>query len=118
MNLKYLVLAATLVAMPATAALAQTTHYERHHIAQRKANQQARIAQGVRSGQMTPRETAHVEHQEAAINHEERAMRAQDNGHLTAGDRHVLAQQQNAESRRIYRDKHNGHTDPGVPPQK
>ena len=44
-------------------------------------------------------------------------MRAQDNGHLTSGDRHVLAQQQNAESRRIYNDKHNARTDPGVPPQ-
>ena len=117
MNFKHIALAAALIALPASSALAQTTHYERHHIAQRKANQQARIAQGVRSGQLTPRETAHVERQEGAITREEHAMRAQDNGHLTAGDRHVLAQQQNAESRRIYRDKHNGATDPGVPPR-
>lgn len=111
MNLKHVILAATLAALPASSALAQTNRYERHHINQRKENQQDRIAQGVRSGQMTPRETAHVEHQEAAINREERAMRAQDNGHLTAGDRHLLARQQNAESRRIYRDKHNGRVD-------
>ncbi|HEY4358289.1 MAG TPA: hypothetical protein VGN16_21260 [Acidobacteriaceae bacterium] len=117
MNFKHIALAAALVALPASAALAQTTHSERHHIAQRKVNQQGRIAQGVRSGQMTPRETAHVERQEGAINREEHAMRAQDNGRLTAGDRHVLAHQQNAESRRIYRDKHNGATDLGVPPR-
>jgi hypothetical protein len=35
-------------------------------------------------------------------------MRAQDNGHLTKADRKTLHQQQNQESRRIYRAKHNG----------
>ena len=35
-------------------------------------------------------------------------MRAQDNGHLTSQDRKTLNHQQNVESRRIYRDKHNG----------
>ncbi len=34
-------------------------------------------------------------------------MRAQDNGHLTKQDRKTLTHQQNVESRRIYRDKHN-----------
>jgi hypothetical protein len=48
-----------------------------------------------------------VDQQERAINHEERSMRAQDNGHLTCSDRSVLQHQQNTESRRIYRDKHN-----------
>jgi hypothetical protein len=33
-------------------------------------------------------------------------MRAQDNGHLTKADRQVIHAQQNQESRRIYRDKH------------
>jgi hypothetical protein len=117
MNIKHLALAAALVAMPATTLVAQSTYNQRHHIAARKGDQQARINQGARSGQLTPRETAHLEHQEHAINHEEHAMRAQDNGHLTAGDRHVLASQQNAESRRIYNDKHNLRTDPGVPPK-
>ena len=117
MDLRKLTFAAVLVALSAAAAGAQTTYQQRHDINHRKGNQQARIAQGVRSGQMTPRETAHVEHQEAGINHEERGMRAQDNGHLTAQDRHTLARQQNAESRRIYRDKHNLRTDPGVAPR-
>jgi hypothetical protein len=76
-------------------------------INQRKADQQGRIANGVRSGQLTARETGHIEHQEAGINHEERGMRAQDNGHLTHQDRRTLHAQQNKESQRIYRDKHN-----------
>ena len=102
-----IILATVLVALPA-AGLAQTTKYERNHINARKENQQDRIAQGVKSGQLTAGETAKLEHQEAGINREERGMRAQDNGHLTAQDRHTLARQQNAESARIYRDKHNG----------
>jgi hypothetical protein len=47
-------------------------------------------------------------HQEAGINREERGMRVQDNGQLTKTDCQTLHQQQNKESRRIYRDKHNG----------
>ncbi len=115
MNLKTLLLSATLVALPFSA-LAQTTYSQRHDINARKANQQSRIHQGARSGQLTPHETAHLEHQEHGINREERGMRAQDNGHLTSQDRHTLARQQNTESRRVYNDKHNLRTDPGVPP--
>ena len=57
---------------------------------------------------MTSRETARVEHQQRAINREERNMRAVNNGRLTHSDRSTLQHQQNRESRRIYRDKHNG----------
>lgn len=73
----------------------------------RKYNQQRRIRQGDRSGQLTRGETRHLEKQEHAINHEERDMRRQDNGKLTAQDRKTLRKQQNQESKRIYRDKHN-----------
>ena len=103
MNLTKLTLIATLSLT--TAALSAQTSQE---INQRKENQQDRIAQGVKSGQLTPGETSHIEHQEAGINHEEKAMRAQDNGHLSKADKSVINKQQNQESRRIYRDKHNG----------
>jgi hypothetical protein len=75
-------------------------------INQRKENQQDRIAQGVKSGQLTAAETARLEKQEAGINKEENGMRAQDNGKLTKQDRKTLAHQQNVESKRIYRTKH------------
>ena len=110
MNLKTLSLAAAFVLSPiavyaqATSAPAPET---KPTINQRKENQQDRIAQGVKSGQLTAGETSHLEHQEAGINKEERGMRAQDNGHLTKQDRSTLRSQQNQESRRIYRDKHN-----------
>ena len=76
-------------------------------IAQRKVDQQDRIAQGVKSGSLTAGETSKLEHQEAGINKEEHGMRAEDNGKLSAADKKLLNKQQNQESKRIYRDKHN-----------
>ena len=110
MNLKNFALASALALAP-VALIAQTSSAtggtRTPAIHERKMDQQGRIAQGVKSGQLTARETSHLEHQEAGINREERGMRAQDNGHLTAQDRKTLRTQQNQESRRIYRDKHN-----------
>ena len=102
MKFASLALTAALLVAPA-AAFAQSGA----PIYQRKDNQQDRIAQGVRSGQLTPRETSHLERQEGRINREEHHMRAHDDGHLTRQDRHILTRQQNRESNRIYRDKHN-----------
>ncbi|HTW44693.1 MAG TPA: hypothetical protein VMD58_04050 [Acidobacteriaceae bacterium] len=109
MNVKALLLAAAVAVTP-VAMMAQTTPTpgkNDYNIHQRKANQQRRIAQGVKSGQLTPHETRTLERQERGINREERGMRAQDNGHLTKQDRKTIHQQQNQESRRIYRKKHN-----------
>ena len=74
---------------------------------QRKANQQARIAQGVKSGQLTAHETGNLEKREATVNHEEHKMRTADNGKLTAADRTALNNRQNKISNSIYTDKHN-----------
>lgn len=120
MKLMNIVLTAGLVLAPA-AMFAQTTTppptvstvpvkpVTGKSIAARKTNQQDRIAQGVKSGQLTAGETSKLEHQEAGINKEERGMRAEDNGKLSKGDKTLLNKQQNQESRRIHRDKHNAH---------
>lgn len=106
MKITRLALAVSLI-LPSVAVFAQTPAPTNATINQRKENQQDRIAQGVKSGQLTAGETSHLEKQESAVNHEERAMRAQDNGHLTAADKKLINHQQNQESKRIYRDKHN-----------
>ncbi|MBB5058504.1 hypothetical protein HDF16_003218 [Granulicella aggregans] len=106
MNFKHSLLAAALILAP-VCTFAQTPAPAQPTINQRKADQQQRIGNGVKSGQLTARETGHIEHQEAGINKEERGMRAQDNGHLTRQDRKTINRQQNKESKRIYRDKHN-----------
>ena len=73
----------------------------------RRINQQDRIAQGIRSGQLTAGETARLEHQESGINREVRRDRAANGGSLTLGERAQVNRQLNRESARIYRAKHN-----------
>lgn len=76
-------------------------------IAARKENQQDRIAQGVKSGQLTAGETAHVENKEAAVNKEVRAERTLNGGKLTPAEKRQVNRQQNKLSKQIYTDKHN-----------
>jgi len=79
-------------------------------IAQRKENQQDRIAQGVKSGQLTAGETANLETKEAAINGETKADRAANGGKLTGAEKKQINGQQNQVSKQIYKDKHNANT--------
>jgi hypothetical protein len=76
-------------------------------VGQRQRNQQERIAQGVKSGQLTAGETAHLEGRESAINKEVHNDRAANGGSLTAAERRQVNRQQNRTSGAIYRKKHN-----------
>jgi hypothetical protein len=80
------------------------------NIAERKENQQDRIANGVKSGQLTPGETANLEKKEAAINKETSADRAANGGKLTSAEKAQVNKQQNQVSKQIYADKHNANT--------
>jgi hypothetical protein len=86
---------------------ANVAHYGNNEIGQRRENQQDRIAQGIRSGQMTAGETAKTENREQGINQQVRADRAADGGELTGQDKAQLNKQLNGTSRQIYRQKHN-----------
>ncbi len=77
-------------------------------VGKRAENQQDRIAQGVKSGQLTPRETANLESKDARINREVHNDRAANGGKLTGAEKAQVNRQQNKVSRQIYRDKHNG----------
>ena len=85
-----------------------TDHFGSGEVGQRKENQQDRIAQGVKSGQLTPGETAKLEKQQQGIKREESGMREANGGKLTGADKKALNQQQNRASRNIYNKKHNG----------
>jgi hypothetical protein len=76
-------------------------------VGQRQRNQQERIAQGVKSGQLTAGETAHLEGREASIHKEVRNDRAANGGTLTGAERRQVNRQQNRASGAIYRKKHN-----------
>lgn len=86
---------------------ANTAHYGNNEVGQRKQNQQDRIAQGIRSGQLTAGETKNLENKEQGINRETRGMRQANGGKLTRADRRAVNQQQNKVSRQIYNKKHN-----------
>ena len=74
---------------------------------ERQQNQQKRIAQGVKSGELTKGEARRTERQHRHLNREARRMRAENGGKLTAADKAKLNRQQNRESHHIYRAKHN-----------
>jgi hypothetical protein len=86
---------------------AATAHYGNNPVGQRRENQQDRIANGVRSGQLTPGETAKLENKQQGINREVSGMRQADGGKLTNADKKVVNQQQNKASKQIYVKKHN-----------
>jgi len=77
-----------------------------NEINERQRNQQKRIGEGVENGSLTPAETARLEKQEAAIHHEVKTERQANGGKLTSQERRQVNRQQNRESRRIYRQKH------------
>jgi hypothetical protein len=76
-------------------------------IRNQKAQEQQRIANGMKDGQLTSGEAGQLENKESAINKEEQNMKNADGGHLTAADRAKLQNQQNRVSGQIYKDKHN-----------
>jgi len=86
----------TLAALPA---LAGTPHLDR-----REAHQQQRIANGIKSGALTPRETVRLERGEARLQHNE--VRAKADGVVTARERVALNAEADHMSKRIYRQKH------------
>jgi hypothetical protein len=93
---------------------ANTAHYGNNEVGQRRQNQQDRIAQGIKSGQLSAGETAKLENQQKGINQQVKADRAANGGKLTAGEKQQVNKEQNAASRNIYNKKHNGTTQAGA----
>ena len=83
-------------------------HPRVNEINRREQYQQNRIANGVKSGQLTPRETARLEGRENRLVRNEKRDIARDNGHLTKRDQARLNREENHVSGHIYADKHNG----------
>ena len=77
----------------------------------RQGDQQQRINQGVRSGQMTPGETRNVENRDSSIQRQAQADRQANGGRLTGQERQQINQRQNNVSQSINNDKHNANND-------
>ena len=93
--------------MMMTAALMLPAMYADEQIHDRKQNQQARIGQGVKSGQLNANETARLETREKNLNQTIRNDRAANGGKLTAAEKARVNARQNKISNSIYKDKHN-----------
>lgn len=74
----------------------------------RQKEQQERIAQGVKSGELTARETVRLEREQVKLQREKHDMREDNGGTLTNREKVKLNNQQNRLSRQIYRQKHDG----------
>jgi hypothetical protein len=76
----------------------------------REANQDQRISNGLRSGEMTSGEAARAERRQARIDRQVHDDRMANGGKLTEQERRQINSEQNAASRQIYDEKHNANT--------
>ncbi len=99
--------AAALTATAADARGFAATHPRRAEVNGRLENQHDRIAAGRADGQLTAGQAHRLRRDDRAIRGEERTMASNDGGHITKADQRALNQQENANSRAIYGDRHN-----------
>ena len=78
-----------------------------NRVNERRYEQQQRIGEGIRSGQLTPGEAARLERREQNINRQVNEERRANGGKLTPAERQQINREQNQASRQIYREKHN-----------
>jgi uncharacterized membrane protein YebE (DUF533 family) len=101
MKLLY-VAAAFVLACVALSALAQTESTPR--IDKRQANQERRIEQGQKKGQLTEKEAARLEKGQARVQKMEE--RAAADGKVTKKERARIEKAQDRQSKKIYRERH------------
>ena len=101
-TVRVLSLTLTLAALTATMAMAQSATPRINH---RQVRQEARIHQGVRSGELTRGEALRLQAGERHI--QRMKFRAKSDGAVTPRERARIGRAQTQESRRIHRLKHN-----------
>ena len=77
-------------------------------VTQKQVNQQSRIQEGKRSGDLTRREKRHLQMQQAKIQKDKQI--AKSDGVVTCRERRHLKKEQRRASVNIYRQKHDGQT--------
>ncbi|MEI7432383.1 MAG: hypothetical protein WCL27_18195 [Betaproteobacteria bacterium] len=78
-------------------------HPRREQVNDRLNNQNKRINQEVREGEISKGQAAKLHREDRQIRQEERAMASQNGGHITKQEQRTLNQQENAVSRQIGR---------------
>ena len=102
-----MVLAGVFAAGVVSAAMAETQwdkdHPRRDEVNDRVQNQNKRIHQEVKEGEMSKAKAAKLHREDRAIRKEERRMAARHDGHITKGEQAKLNRQENAVSKDIGR---------------
>ncbi len=98
MKTKFLAVAIVMGAFITSASAQQTIHQKSKH-------ERHRIAQGVKSGELTKAETANLVKGQKEVHQEVKAAKA--DGVVTKDERKDIKQDQRQQSRKIYRKKHN-----------
>jgi hypothetical protein len=100
-----MILTAALLGFSASAALAGgnwgANHPRREQVNDRLQNQNKRINNEVKSGEITKGQAQQLHQEDHAIRQEERTMSKLNNGHITPAEQKSLNQQENAVSRQI-----------------
>jgi uncharacterized protein HemX len=110
MRTNYAIIAALIIGLACGTALAQDQQKpaKTPRITHRQVKQQARIEQGVKSGELTKGETQHLEKEQAKIQSDKEKAKA--DGKVTPKERRKIKREQNKASRDIKRLKHNDNT--------
>lgn len=98
-----------LFCLPALSYAAESTIKEREH------HQQDRIADGIKSGELTPAEAARLEQREKDLKKQMAEDRAANGGKLTAEERKQMQKELNGISKRIHHQKNDGQKTRGHP---
>jgi hypothetical protein len=94
-------LAFATVSLPARADDWNKDHPRRTEVNKRLENQNDRIHQERKEGELTKRQAANLHKDDHQIRQEERDMASQDHGHITKQEQRTLNQQENGVSRQI-----------------
>jgi hypothetical protein len=79
----------------------QANHPRREQVNNRLANQNARIKNQVKEGELSKQQAANLHHEDHQIRQEERDMASQNGGHITKSEQRTLNQQENRVSGKI-----------------
>ena len=94
------------VAGTASAGEFAKNHPRRAEVNKRLANQDERIRDGVKDGQLTKGQAQQLHAEDHAIRQQERAEAAEHGGHITKAEQRQLNREENATSKQIYEEKH------------
>jgi hypothetical protein len=114
MNTPRLASLALVAILASGAAMAQTTtpdptipgHPRVNEVDQRLENQQDRIDNGVKDGQLNAKQATHDEAVDSKVSQQLSADQAKHNGHITKAEQHKMNKELNKNSKRIHKQRH------------